>query len=70
MFTVFGVTIVLYFNATHIMENSSTLIHHHYSTHLEHVLTILLPAFGLSDHNPTVLTRIQNANLKVAKQCN
>ena len=55
-------------NATHITENSSTLIDHHYSTHPEHVLTTLSPVFGLSDHNPTILVRKQNAKLKVTKQ--
>ena len=45
------------------------LIDHHYCTHPEHVLTISSPVFGLSDHNPTILVRKQNANLKVAKQC-
>ena len=49
-------------------ENPSTLIDHHYCSHLEHVLSITSPAFGLSDHNPTILVRKQNANLKSTKK--
>lgn len=52
---------------TRITENSSTLIDHHYCSHPEHVLSIASPAFGLSDHNPTILVRKQNANLKSTK---
>ena len=55
-------------NATRVTENSSTLIDHHYCTNPKHVLTISSPVFGLSDYNPTILVRKQNANLKVAKQ--
>ena len=53
---------------THITENSSTLIDHHYCCHPEHVLSIASPSFGLSDHNPTILVRKQNANLKSTKK--
>ena len=53
---------------TRITENSSTLIDHHYCSHPEHVLSITSPAFGLSDHNPTILVRKQNANLKSTKK--
>ena len=53
---------------THITENSSTLTDHHYCSHPEHVLSITSPAFGLSDHNPTILVRKQNANLKSTKK--
>ena len=52
---------------TRITENSNTLIDHHYCSHPEHVLSITSPAFGLSDHNPTILVRKQNANLKSTK---
>ena len=55
-------------NPTRITENSSTLINHHYCTHPEHVLNISSPVLGLSDHNPTVLERKQNANLKSNKK--
>ena len=53
---------------TRITENSSTLIDHHYCSHPEHVLSITSPVFGLSDHNPTILVRKQNANLKSTKK--
>ena len=53
---------------THITENSSTLTDHHYCSHPEHVLTIPSPSFGLSNHNPTILVRKQNANLKSTKK--
>ena len=51
-----------------ITERYSTLIDHHYCSHPEHVLSITSPAFGLSDHNPTILVRKQNANLKSTKK--
>ncbi|XP_068712977.1 uncharacterized protein [Montipora foliosa] len=53
---------------TRITENSSTLIDHHYCSHPENVLSITSPSFGLSDHNPTILVRKQNANLKSTKK--
>ena len=53
---------------TRITENSSTLVDHHYCSHPEHFLSITSPAFGLSDHNPTILVRKQNANLKSTKK--
>ena len=53
---------------TRITENSSTLIDHHYCSHPEHVLSIASPSFGLSDHNPTILVRKQNASLKSTKK--
>ena len=53
---------------TRITENSRTLIDHHYCSHPEHVLSITSPSFGLSDHNPTILVRKQNANLKSTKK--
>ena len=53
---------------THITENSSTLTDHQYCSHPEHVLSITSPAFGLSDHNPTILVCKQNANLKSTKK--
>ena len=49
---------------TRITENSSAIIDRHYCSHPEHVLSITSPAFGLSDHNPTILVRKQNVNLK------
>ena len=45
-------------------EQSKTLLDHHYCTHPEHVLCTSVPSFGLSDHNPTVVVRKQNANLR------
>ena len=36
-------------------------------TRREHVLDCLIPSFGLSDHNPTILIRKQNANLRSKK---
>ena len=52
---------------TRISELSTTLIDHHYTTRPEHVLHCLIPSFGLSDHNPTILIRKQNANLRSKK---
>ena len=49
---------------TRITENCSTPIDHHYCSHPEHTLSISSPAFGVSDHNPTILVRKQKANLK------
>ena len=53
---------------TRITENSCTLIDHHYCSHPEHVLSITSPAFGLSDHNPTILVRKQSKSLKSTKK--
>ena len=47
-----------------IAEQSKTLLDHYYCTHLKHVFCTSVPSFGLSDHNPTVVVRKQNANLR------
>lgn len=52
---------------TCITEKSRTLLDHHYSSHPEHVLFTSVPSFGLSDHNPTILVRKQNAHLRCRK---
>jgi len=52
---------------TRIVEQSKTLLDHHYCTHPELVLCTSVPSFGVSDHNPTVLVRKQNANSRCRK---
>ena len=52
---------------TRIAEQSKTLLNHHYCTHPEHIMFTSVPSFGLSDHNPTILVRKQNANLSRKK---
>ena len=52
---------------THITEQSRTLFDQHNCSHPEHVLFTSVPGFGLSDHNPTVLVRKLNANLRCRK---
>ena len=53
---------------TLIVEQSKTVLDHHYCTHLEHVMFTSVPSFGLSDHNPTILACKQNLNLRRKKQ--
>lgn len=53
---------------TRIAEQSKTVLDHHYRcTHTEHVMFTSVPSFGLSDHNPTILVRKQNVNLRRKK---
>ena len=52
---------------TRTVEQSKTLLYHHYCTHPEHIMFTSVPSFGLSDHNPTILVRKQNANLRRKK---